>query len=357
MTLNVLHFHSGNIFGGVERLLLDLAGTDVGVRHAFALCWPGETADRLRAVGTVHLLEPVRFSRPWQVRRARRRARALLAESRPDRVVTHSDWSHAIFGPESARAGVLHVRMHHSPPGHPLLRWAAARVPTARHVANSRWTASHGLPHAAILYPPVRPPVVHTDRETVRRTLGTPPDVVVIVMVARMEAWKGHCALIDAFATVDLANAELWIVGGPQSSSEEAYAAALPRPARVRFLGQRRDVADLLAAADVYCQPNAAPEPFGIAIVEALYMGLPVIATHQGGPAEIVAPTCGALIPPNDHRALVTTLSEFIVDPSQRQRLSAGGPPRAAALCDPVRQATAFAALLRDAGDATFPRR
>ena len=48
----------------------------------------------------------------------------------------------------------------------------------------------------------------------------------------------------------------------------------------------------LLAAADVFCQPNSGPEPFGIVFVEALYAGLPVIATAIGGAQEIVDAAC-----------------------------------------------------------------
>ena len=51
---------------------------------------------------------------------------------------------------------------------------------------------------------------------------------------------------------------------------------------RVRFLGERFDVPRLLAAADVHCQPNSGPEPFGIAFIEALYASLPVVSTRIG---------------------------------------------------------------------------
>ena len=78
--------------------------------------------------------------------------------------------------------------------------------------------------------------------------------------------------------------------GGAQRSHEAVYLAELRQAAdragigdRVRFLGQRTDVPDLLAAADVFCQPNTGPEPFGIAFVEALYAGLPVVTRRWRG--------------------------------------------------------------------------
>ena len=114
---------------------------------------------------------------------------------------------------------------------------------------------------------------------------------------------------------------------------------------RVRFLGQRADVPRLMAAADVFCQPNIGPEPFGIVFVEALYAGLPVVTSGFGGATEIVDKTCGVLTTPGDAEALAAALRSLIQDPSRRQTLGAAGPGRARSLCDPARQLNAAAAL------------
>ena len=66
---------------------------------------------------------------------------------------------------------------------------------------------------------------------------------------------------------------------------------------RVRFLGQRSDIPDVLGAADIHCQPNVDPEPFGVAFVEALHAGLPVVTTAIGAAPEVVDATCGVLVP------------------------------------------------------------
>ncbi len=105
-----------------------------------------------------------------------------------------------------------------------------------------------------------------------------------------------------------------------------------------------------MAAADVYCQPNTGPEPFGIAFVEALYAGLPVVTSGFGGAAEIVDGTCGMLTAPEDPAAVASALRELILDPSRRRALGAAGPLRAKMLCDPARQlGAAAAAILRPA--------
>jgi glycosyltransferase involved in cell wall biosynthesis len=117
---------------------------------------------------------------------------------------------------------------------------------------------------------------------------------------------------------------------------------------RVRFLGQRSDVPRLMAAADVYCQPNTGAEPFGIVFVEALYAGLPVVASAAGGALEIVDETCGVLTPVGDPAAVADTLRELLTDPTRRRNLGTNGPMRAAALCDPGRYLARLADQVRE---------
>src|SRR5262249_45899090 len=116
---------------------------------------------------------------------------------------------------------------------------------------------------------------------------------------------------------------------------------------RVRFLGQRADVPRLMAAADIFCQPNTGPEPFGIVLVEALYAGLPVVTSGFGGAVEVVDETCGVLTSPGDPDSVAAALQALVFDPPRRRALGAGGPARATALCNPFRQLNAVARLLR----------
>ena len=93
----------------------------------------------------------------------------------------------------------------------------------------------------------------------------------------------------------------------------------------------------LTPAADVHCQPNSGPEPFGIVLVEALYAGLPVVTSGLGGAAEIVDQTCGVLTAPGDAEAVAAALRSLIQDPSRQRALGIAGPSRAESLCDPAR--------------------
>jgi glycosyltransferase involved in cell wall biosynthesis len=147
-----------------------------------------------------------------------------------------------------------------------------------------------------------------------------------------------------------------WIVGGAQREAERDYLHKLQMFARehgiadrVRFLGERNDVYDVLSAADVYCQPNLEPEGFGLTFIEAMRAGLPVVTTGLGGACEIVNGACGVLIPPGDVTALARELRRLIVDDGLRARLGAEARRRPDELCNPSRQMRRIQAALATA--------
>jgi glycosyltransferase involved in cell wall biosynthesis len=191
-------------------------------------------------------------------------------------------------------------------------------------------------------------------RQELREELGTDREMVVILQASRLERWKGQTVHLEALGQLKSLSAwEAWFAGGPQRPAEDAYLGELKRRAdelgigeRVKFLGQRTDVPRLMAAADVYCQPNTGPEPFGIVFIEALHAGLPVVTSNIGGAAEIVTPDCGILCPPGDVRAVADALRELITDLDRRQRLALAGPTRAAELCEPEHRLKCLARAL-----------
>ena len=98
--MRVLHVAAGNLYGGVERILVEIARTAAGVRHEFALSFEGRLSRELDAVGgRRHELGAVRFSRPLSTWRARRRLRALTRATAYDAVVCHSPWAYALAAP------------------------------------------------------------------------------------------------------------------------------------------------------------------------------------------------------------------------------------------------------------------
>jgi glycosyltransferase involved in cell wall biosynthesis len=182
-------------------------------------------------------------------------------------------------------------------------------------------------------------------RNAIRKELSTPEEAAVIIQASRLEAWKGQRLLLEALSQLrQVAGWICWIAGGAQRPSEATYLEELKSMTvasgiadRVRFLGQRSDVSELLGSADIHCQPNTQPEPFGVAFIEALYAGLPVVTTSMGAAVEIVDPQCGVLVPA-DSAALADALNRLIGSRASRERLGAAGPATAAALCDPGRQ-------------------
>lgn len=368
--MNVLHVHSGNMFGGVERMLETLAPAVSGVtpvHSAFALCFDGRTADALeRAGGTVHRLAPVRARRVDEVWRARRALRAVLRTGAWDAVCVHSAWSQGLFGPTVIRSGLPLVRWLHAPePGPRWMEAWSARSRPSLVICNSRYTqrasgGRFGRTPVSVCHPPSRPPTDRPGaRAAIRRRLGTPAGAIVIVMAARMEAWKGHRTLLESAALLPDRGWELWIAGGAHGAGEQAYLDALKAQGsalgeRVRFVGEQHDVEAWLQAADVYCQPNRGPEPFGLAFVEALSAGLPVVTSAIGAAPEIVDATCGVLTAPDSAPAVAAALKTLIDDDAARARLSAGARVRAREFCDLPRALARLAEAFGQVGSASL---
>ena len=362
--MNVLHVHSGNMFGGVERMLETLAPATAGVapvHSSFALCFDGPVSAMLRqAAGEVHQLGPVRVRRISEISRARRALKRVLQSQPWSAAIVHSAWSQAIFGPTIAQSGTPLVRWLHAPqPGPRWLEYWSGRSFPRLVLCNSRYTcgaagARMGGAPLSVQYPPAVMRIPPADaRASVRRELGTAADAVAIVIAARMERWKGHDLLLESLAGLPAGKWEAWIVGGPQQPAEAPYYESLIARARqtglssrVRFLGQRPDVPRLLNAADVYCQPNREAEPFGLSFVEGLGAGLPVVTSNLGAAPEIVDATCGVLIEPGSVPALSAALGTLIDVEAERRRMSDGARIRAREFCDLPRALARLAAEL-----------
>ncbi len=365
--MKVLHVSGGNLFGGVETLLLTLAqqrSLCPQMEPHFALCFEGRLATELRATGVgVEMLGNVRVRLPWTVWKARRQLKQLLKQEGFDVVICHACWPHAIFAPVvRAHRLPLVFWCHDTPKGRHWVELWAKQTPPDLAIANSNYTLAD-LPNlydkinSVTLYCPVVYPNISDRahiRSAVRAELKTPDDAVVIIQTARLERWKGQTLLVSALGELrNLPGWVCWIAGGSQRPHEAEYLRQLQSLAqqlgiaeRVQFLGQRTDVPRLLAAADIHCQPNTGPEPFGIAFVEALYAGLPVVTTAMGGGLEIVDESCGRLVAPNDVKGLSQVLRELIADQAERANLAAFGPARAQGLCAPEKQMKKLGALL-----------
>lgn len=358
--MRVLHVAAGNLYGGVERILVEIARATGGARHEFALSFEGRLSRELDTLGAKrHAIGEARFSRPLSTWRARRRLRAVAAAGSFDAVVCHSPWAYALAAP-AVTAPCPALWAHDALRGR---HWSERRVaarPPRLVICNSRYTAAaiaSWLPGSTrdVVYAPVSVPELRSSRSAVRASLGVSDDAVVIAIASRFERWKGHAELLRAVARLD-GDWRVWIAGGAQRPHEQEYETELQAmvqrkdlASRVRFLGERADVPDLMAAADIHCQPNTAPEPFGLAFVEALHAALPVVTSDAGGAREIVTSACGLLVPAGDVGALRDALALLLGDRERRARLGAAGPARARELCDPGRQLASLEGALATA--------
>jgi glycosyltransferase involved in cell wall biosynthesis len=349
--MRVLHVAAGNLFGGIERMLLTLVDASRQAEsggHEVAVAFDGRFARELRDAGSSPwVLGDARFSRPDTVWRARRALRRALAQQRYDAVIAHAPWSTALAAPAVRRANLpLFSWIHDAPHPDQWPERRVARMRPDRFICNSRYTAglvARWMPGIAtdVIHPPVAASAPSTDRAGVRREFGEPDDAVVVLMAARMEPWKGHRVLLDAAQHLR-GNVAIWIAGAAQRPHEAAFVDELSRAAvaprngvRVRLLGERADVPRLMHGADVYCQPNTSPEPFGVVFVEALAAGVPVVTVAAGGALEIVDDTCGILVPRATAEDVAGALQRLIDDPAHRRALGQRGPARARRISDP----------------------
>ena len=162
-----------------------------------------------------------------------------------------------------------------------------------------------------------------------RAELGLGPQPLV-GLFGRLSEWKGQHVFLDALAAME--GVQAVIVGGALFG-QEAYEARIREQAsrlgldgRVRFLGFRSDVPELMASMDVVAHTSIVAEPFGRVVVEAMMCGRPVVATRGGGVTEIIRDgETGLLVPPGDASALAAALGTILSDPALAQRLGQSG--------------------------------
>lgn len=186
-----------------------------------------------------------------------------------------------------------------------------------------------------------------------RKVLGLPEGGLVLSCVASLTPVKDHDTLLAAFARLSarLPAACLLLVGdGPERTRLEAEAA--PLGPRVRFLGHRGDVADVLRASDVYVQTSTT-EGFSNALVQAMATGLPVVATRVGGNVELLD-GCGELVPPRDPEAVAEALFALAAASQRRHALGRKGRQRVESRCTVDGMVAAYAEAFEQALAGTF---
>jgi glycosyltransferase involved in cell wall biosynthesis len=324
--VSVLIASYAGVMGGAERVLLD-AAVRLG-RPVTVACPEGELAVAIRAAGLPHapLGERPLALGPVQAAGLLGLARELAALPRPEALVAWG--ARAVLAAALLRDRPPLLAVHHDlmpraeprPAGAPIdLRAsasaaarvgvrgairAASRRADAVAAASAAIAADLGLPDVAVLHPGVdlgafRPAPLPE---------GPPRALVLGALVP----WKRPDLAVAVAALMP--ELRVTIAGAPLPGDDGRYAASLRAGDRVTLAG-RVDARAALAGAHVllHC---ADAEPYGLALVEALACGRPVVAPDAGGPREIVAGGAGRLYPPGDAAAAAAALRAVLADPA-----------------------------------------
>ena len=204
--------------------------------------------------------------------------------------------------------------------------------------------AAVGVPRANLAV--INPGVVPETRPAAELRRGGAP---IVGAVSRLSKEKNVALLLRAFALVlkEIPEASLRVYGdGPERRALEQQAEALGIGARVSFFGFVEGIARRCGEFDVLAVPSSR-ESFGLAALEAMNCGVPVVATRVGGLPELVADgETGLLVSPEDERAMAEALLALLRDRDRAAKLGEVGQARAAARFSQDKMQNAWIKLL-----------
>ncbi len=203
---------------------------------------------------------------------------------------------------------------------------------------------------------PRRPQV---EPQRVRARLGCTPQTRLVITVGRLIEQKGYDTLLAAVPPIVAQHPHtrfLWIGDGPLRAVLQQQVDAAGVAHAVQFLGRRDDIADLLAAADMFVLPSRF-EGLPLVALEAMAAGLPVVGTQVCGTAEVVDDGVpGRLVAPAEPAALAAAISGLLDTPAQMRAWGAAGRARVAREFDATRMVHDTVALYDELLTSAAPR-
>ena len=339
--LRVLWLIKGLGPGGAERLLVEHATTGDRARcsyeAAYLLDWKQHLVPQLEAARVPTHCLGVRTERDprWVYRLDR-----LLRRNRYDVVHAHSPLVAAVGRvvaralPKSRRPAFVYTEHNRWPSYKTLTRVANeatygmndhvfAVSADVRDSVKPKWRESVEVIVHGIDVPWVRSHLVQ--RELVRNELGVQPGEVLALTVANLRAAKNYPGLLDAARRVVDSGAPVRFVAagqGPLEAEIRELHAQSGLGDHFTLLGYRDDATRLIAGADVFVLASD-HEGLPVTVMEALTLGVPVVAPAIGGLREVVSPENGILVAPGDPQALADAIVR-VTDPTVRAALAEG---------------------------------
>jgi L-malate glycosyltransferase len=335
-------------YGGMEKFLLSLGKQSIARGHQFSIIWAGtpmveQFNTDLKSAGINSLAMPA----------AGRRVRFVLELAKWLRG-NHCDLLHAHFNPiailaliaarlDRVRAAVSSIH-HDISPSEVGIFDLRHRIPikvrallSKRVLMVSRKVqenfVSVGLNHKKCIvhYLGIDMAVADVSREQIRREFGIQDDEIVIVCVAFHSPIKGIDVLLEAMGIIveNFPKVLLLQVGSTKDPHETDVLKELSNKLgikdRVIWAGYRNDVVNILHGGDIYCQPSR-NEGLGLAILEAMSMKLPVIATRVGGiPEAVEEGVTGLLVSSESPAELAAGIALLLRDPGKCKEMGDAG--------------------------------
>lgn len=328
--------------GGVERGTLDFARTLVAQGHeSLVMSNGGRLQPQLESEGSRHIAFPVHAKSPLSLLRVRSLRRELLRIQADvihvrSRVPAWMVW--LALKPLSAAQRPLLVSTFHGL--YSVNRYSAIMGYGDRVIAISECVRDYILDN----YPRVDPErirVIHRGVDTAQFSSRAPlaegqwlrdferdfprtRGKTLLLMPGRLSPWKGQREFIDLVADLLRAGCECHgLIAGEPTPGKDDYLAQLRSRARelglenhLSFLGHRADMDRLYKHSTLVFNLSQKPEPFGRTVIEALAMGVPVVAWDSGGPAESLrAALPEGLVPPGDRAALLARTRDLLEHP------------------------------------------
>jgi glycosyltransferase involved in cell wall biosynthesis len=332
--MRIVHLVSSLQVGGMEQFVLRLADEQCRLGHeagVLALSGGPLLDQAQRGTAAVRVL-----ARSGVIGRVCETA-AFLRRLRPEVLHPHNPSSlhYAVLGRAVSRAKVVltyHGRGVKDSRAPRVSEWR--RVDTVVSVSTGALTQ---LPEGVerdrlrVIRNGVAAGVPARSRREVREELGL-GDRPTGILVARVDGLKGHETVVRALARLhECPELAILIAGdGAERSRIEALARELGiGEDRLRFLGFRSDVVDLLGAADFFLLPSVT-EGLPLSLLEAMSMGLPAIVTPVGGMPEVISDGReGVFVPVDDDAALAAAMLRLARDPALRSTLGEAARKRA----------------------------